>query len=68
MRLPRLRGLDLHRVNDAFTRIEQAFKQTYRKGTDIEMEPDTGVILRSPNGTRYRVVVADDGTLSTEAL
>jgi len=28
----------------------------------------SGVILTSPNGTRYRLVVADDGTLSTTAV
>ena len=28
----------------------------------------SGVILNSPNGTKYRLKVADDGTLSTEAI
>ena len=27
-----------------------------------------GVILKSPNGTRYRLTVANDGTLSTSAV
>ena len=27
-----------------------------------------GLILTSPNGTKYRLVVADDGTLSTTAV
>lgn len=34
------------------------------------LEVDTvgqGFILKSPNGTRYKIKVADDGTLSTEA-
>jgi hypothetical protein len=36
---------------------------------DLEIFDTThGVILRSPGGTRYRIKVADDGTLSTEAL
>lgn len=35
---------------------------------DLEVtDPTKGVILRSPNGTRYRLTVADDGTLGTEA-
>ena len=28
----------------------------------------TGVVLTSPNGTKYRLVVANDGTLSTSAV
>ncbi len=28
----------------------------------------TGVVLTSPNGTKYRLVVADNGTLSTTAV
>ncbi len=36
---------------------------------DIEVTDNTkGVILKSPNGSRFRLEVADDGTLSTEAL
>ena len=27
-----------------------------------------GVVLTSPNGTQYRLVVANDGTLSTSAV
>ena len=36
---------------------------------DIEVTDNTkGVILKSPNGSRFRLEVANDGTLSTEAL
>jgi hypothetical protein len=36
---------------------------------DIEItDAAQGVVLKSPGGTRYRVKVADDGTLSTEAM
>ena len=28
----------------------------------------TGLVLTSPNGTKYRLVVANDGTLSTTAV
>jgi hypothetical protein len=35
---------------------------------DIEISDATrGVILRSPNGTRYRVTVTDAGTLTVSA-
>ena len=36
--------------------------------TDLYITPDSGNILVSPNGTRYRLKVANDGTLSTEAV
>jgi hypothetical protein len=36
---------------------------------DVEItDTGSGVILKSPGGMRYRVKVADDGTLSTEAM
>ena len=36
---------------------------------DIEVTDNTkGVILKSPDGSRFRLEVANDGTLSTEAL
>ena len=36
---------------------------------DIEItDTAKGVILKSPGGTRYRIKVADDGTLSTEVV
>ena len=38
-------------------------------GGDIEVEDENkGLILHSPNNTRYRITVANDGTLSTAAL
>ena len=38
-------------------------------GGDIEIDDsDRGLILRAPNGTRYRLKVANDGSLSTTAL
>lgn len=35
---------------------------------DVELAANKGVILRSPNGTRYRITVANDGTLSTTVV
>ena len=35
---------------------------------DIEISLGKGVILSSPNGTKYKIIVADDGTLSTTAV
>ena len=42
---------------------------TVTASSDIEVTDNTkGVILKSPNGSRFRLEVANDGTLSTEAL
>jgi hypothetical protein len=40
------------------------------RGGDISVGVSTahGVILTSPNGTQYRLIVADNGTLSTVAV
>ena len=40
------------------------------RGGDVSVGVSTahGVILTSPNGTRYRLIVANDGTLSTTAV
>ncbi len=38
-------------------------------GGDIEVEDENkGLILHSPNNTRYRITIANDGTLSTAAI
>ena len=38
-------------------------------GGDIEVDDSaSGLILRSPDGTRYRVTVANGGTLSVAAV
>lgn len=34
----------------------------------FEVTTDGGVVLKSPNGTRYKITVADDGTLVTTAV
>ena len=34
----------------------------------FEVLKDGSIVLRSPNGTRYKIAVADDGTLSTTAI
>jgi hypothetical protein len=38
--------------------------------SDVNVGVDTssGIVLTSPNGTEYRLIVADDGTLSTTAV
>ena len=42
---------------------------TITASSDIEVSDKTkGIILKSPDGSRFRLEVANDGTLSTEAL
>ena len=48
---------------------ESPASQLTVNGGDIEVEDENkGLILHSPNNTRYRITVANDGTLSTTAL
>jgi hypothetical protein len=43
-------------------------RNMYSKG-DVELTDSTkGVILKSPNGTRFRITVGDDGALTTTAI
>jgi hypothetical protein len=56
-----------------FGGTDASFPAIKRTGSDIEITKadgtttDTAIILGSPNGTRYRVTVANDGTLTTTA-
>ena len=47
--------------------IEQAARGNHKRGRDVEIG-DARLILTSPNGTRYEVAVANDGTLSTNVV
>ena len=49
------------------TEIDKRFNRTQSAERDIVVA-DRALILRSPNGTYYRVDVANDGTLSTTSL
>ena len=41
---------------------------TFSADVSVGVDTSVGVILTSPNGTPYRLVVANDGTLSTAAV
>lgn len=44
-------------------------KVDQQSATDIEItESNNGIILRSPNGTRYRITINDDGELNKELI
>jgi hypothetical protein len=41
---------------------------TFSGNVRVGVDTSTGVILTSPNGTQYRLIVADNGTLNTVAV
>lgn len=46
-----------------------SFSKTVTASGDVEVtDPTKGVIIRSPNGTRYRITVSDLGALATTAV
>lgn len=47
--------------------IERADQENLKSGRDLELA-GARLILASPDGTRYALVVANDGTLSTETI
>lgn len=44
--------------------LDRRDAQNQKRGRDLEMGP-ARIILSSPNGTRYALTVANDGTVST---
>ena len=44
-------------------------KANQQSSNDIEITSSTnGIILRSPNGTRYRITIDDEGNFNKEAI
>lgn len=68
MRL-RVPGLTWNRAQEMERnrQIEAADGENHKRGRDVEIG-EARLILTSPNGTRYSVTVANDGTLSTTSL
>lgn len=55
------------RFNEQQEKID--LKVDQQTSTDIEFtESTSGIILRSPNGTRYRVTIDDEGNLNKEVI
>jgi hypothetical protein len=48
--------------------IARLLTTSYQKGSDVELNADQRLIIVSPNGTRYEIVVDNSGTLSTNAI
>lgn len=47
--------------------IERADAENFKRGRDVEIGGGR-LILTSPDGTRFQVIVEDDGSLDTVAL
>lgn len=48
--------------------IEEEDGRNYKKLQHIDMDPQTYIIMTSPDGTRYKVTMANGGTLTVGAL
>ena len=57
------RDYDFVRENQRNNVIEQADNLNRKKNQDIELRNER-LILQSPNGTRFSITVADNGTIS----
>lgn len=59
----------LSSTNDRFYLEGNGVSEYYVSGGDFYLDETTnGFVTRSPNGTRYRINVADDGSLTTTQL
>jgi hypothetical protein len=48
--------------------IARLLTTSYQKGSDVELNTDQRLIIVSPNGTRYEIVVDNSGNLSTSVV
>jgi hypothetical protein len=48
--------------------VEKADRENIKRGRDIELANDERLILRSPDGSRFYLTVANDGTLTATGL
>jgi hypothetical protein len=46
---------------------DASLSRAYARGESVELWPGTSVILRSPNGARWRIQVSNAGVLSAGA-
>ncbi len=52
----------------AFALIAGELGRMRRRGVDLELGPNERLIVTTPNGSRRRIVVADTGAITTEAV
>lgn len=61
------RNYDFVQENQRNNLIEQADNLNRKKNQDVELRSER-LILQSPDGTRFSITVANDGTLSATSL
>jgi hypothetical protein len=61
------RSYDFVQENQRNNLIEQADNLNRKKNQDIELRSER-LILQSPDGTRFNIAVANDGTISATSL
>lgn len=61
------RSYDFVQENQRNNLIEQADNLNRKKNQDVELRSER-LILQSPDGTRFNITVANDGTLSATSL
>lgn len=68
MKLPQPPGAYDRSYEDQRNRvIEQNQRQSFRRGVDVELS-DERLIIRSPDGTRWKITVDNTGSLNTVPL
>jgi hypothetical protein len=64
--------VDPDHIRRDFARRDEEFRraddENLKKSRDVELQPGVRFILRSPNGTRYSVLVDNAGVISTVAI
>jgi len=58
---------EMGRESERNRALEQADQQNHKRGRDIEVNPGR-LIVTSPDGTRWKIVVDDLGTVTAEAI
>jgi hypothetical protein len=61
------RNYDFVQENQRNNLIEQADNLNRKKNQDVELRGER-LILQSPDGTRFSITVANDGTISATSL
>lgn len=65
MSLPRAKpAYDQDDENRTRQAIDDGFAKSYRRGQSIELFPNTSVVMRSPDGTRWKLAISNAGALS----
>ena len=59
---------DLRFMQQLLNDLQTLQRQTYAKTTHIDLNPNTYIIMTSPNGTRYSLTVSNAGAVVVTAV